>query len=91
MHLGTAGFTETGQTAALSGAGINEDVGYSSLGLRLASNVALEGGQVLTPHASAYWQHAFGDVTPVETLSFLSTGTGFITAGVPLARNEARD
>ncbi|MEI9916923.1 MAG: autotransporter domain-containing protein [Methylovirgula sp.] len=52
VHLGTAGFTEAGQTAALSGAGINEDVGYSSLGLRLATNIALESGQVLTPHAS---------------------------------------
>ncbi|MEJ0050232.1 MAG: autotransporter domain-containing protein [Methylovirgula sp.] len=89
VHLGTAGFTEAGQTAALSGASINEDVGYSSLGLRLATNIALESGQVLTPHASAYWQHAFGDVTPVETLSFLSTGTGFSTAGVPLAQNTA--
>ncbi|MEJ0049943.1 MAG: autotransporter domain-containing protein [Methylovirgula sp.] len=89
VHLGTAGFTEAGQTAALSGANINEDVGYSSLGLRLATNIALESGQVLTPHASAYWQHAFGDVTPVQTLSFLSTGTGFSTAGVPLAQNTA--
>ena len=89
VHLGTMGFTEAGQTAALSGASINEDVGYSSLGLRLATDIVLENGQVLTPHASAYWQHAFGDVTPVETLSFLSTRTGFTTAGVPLAENAA--
>ncbi len=73
MRLGTAGFTEPGQTAALSGASINEDVGYSSLGLRLVTKITLESGQVLTPRASAYWQRVFGDVMPVETLSFLST------------------
>ena len=44
---------------------------------------------LITPHASAAWQHAFGDLTPDAALAFVSTGIGFTVAGVPVAQNSA--
>jgi outer membrane autotransporter protein len=66
----------------------DEDAGYSALGLRATTTWRLS-SLVVTPHASAAWQHAFGDLTPDAALAFLSTGTGFVVAGVPLAQNSA--
>jgi outer membrane autotransporter protein len=70
------------------GASEDEDAGYSTLGLRAATTWRLS-SLVVTPHASAAWQHAFGDLTPDAALAFLSTGTGFVVAGMPLAQNSA--
>jgi outer membrane autotransporter protein len=49
----------------------------------------LANGMVLTPHASAAWQHAFGTVTPTAALAFESNGAPFTVAGVPLAQDTA--
>ena len=64
VHLSAEAFTETGGVSALSGARSNDDVGYSTLGARWASNYFMPNGMVLTPRASLAWQHAFGTVTP---------------------------
>ncbi|WP_456660822.1 autotransporter outer membrane beta-barrel domain-containing protein [Bradyrhizobium sp. JR3.5] len=90
-HLDTDSFAETGGSgaAALRGAGGNQDVGYSSLGARIATSIALTNGMQLTPRASVAWQYAFGDVTPTAALAFQSLGTSFSVAGRPLARNAA--
>ncbi|KWV58577.1 hypothetical protein AS156_33870 [Bradyrhizobium macuxiense] len=90
-HLNTDSFSETGGTgaAALLGAANREDVGYSSLGARIATSFALDNGMLLTPRASVAWQYAFGDVTPTAALAFQGLGTSFTAAGVPLARNAA--
>ncbi len=90
-HLNTDSFGETGGTSAtaLLGTGSNQDVGYSSLGARIATSFALTGGMQLTPRASVAWQYAFGDATPTAALAFQSLGTSFSVAGVPLARNAA--
>ncbi len=92
VHLRTDSFAETAASgvgiAALSGSG-RSDIGYSTLGGRAATNYVLPNGMVLTPRASAAWQHAFGSVTPTETLAFQSTGAPFTIAGLPLARDTA--
>jgi subtilase-type serine protease len=88
VHLSTDGFSEKGGVAALNGAASSFEVGYSSLGVRAASIVPLAGGMVLVPRASAAWQHAFNGVTPEATMAFQSTGTSFIVAGVPIARDS---
>ncbi|MEI9922752.1 MAG: autotransporter domain-containing protein [Bradyrhizobium sp.] len=65
VHLRTDGFNETANTiAALSGSSRQDDVGYSTLGTRVATSTILPNGMALTARASAAWQHAFGDVTP---------------------------
>jgi len=80
---------ESGGTAALNGAAVTENIGYSSLGLRAATSVPLADGTILAPHASALWQHAFGDVNPATALTFQDTGTTFSTASVPIAKDAA--
>ncbi|WP_244644166.1 autotransporter outer membrane beta-barrel domain-containing protein [Azorhizobium oxalatiphilum] len=89
-HLNTQGFTETASAVGLTSGGSSSDVGYSTLGLRVASDIALANGMVLAPHVSAAWQYAFGDVTPTAALGFAGlTGTGFTVSGVPIAANTA--
>ncbi|WP_026606988.1 autotransporter domain-containing protein [Methylocapsa acidiphila] len=89
VHLNTDGFRESGGVAALYGAGNTEDVGYSTLGTRMASNYLMPNSMVLSPHVSVAWQHAFGDVTPTAALAFQNTGAAFLIAGAPLARDAA--
>jgi outer membrane autotransporter protein len=89
VHLDTASFTETGGVSALAGSGNRNDVGYSTLGARVATYYLLQNGMALIPRASVAWQHAFGDVTPTAALSFQSTGSGFNILGVPIARDTA--
>jgi hypothetical protein len=66
-----------------------DDVGYSTLGARAATNYPLASGMMLTPRVSAAWQYAFGTINPTATLAFAAAPgiSGFSVAGVPLARN----
>jgi outer membrane autotransporter protein len=89
VHLDTNSFNEIGGIAALLGSGTKEDVGYSTLGARIATSFRLTNGMLLTPRASVAWQYALGNVTPTTALAFQSTGANFTVAGVPLARNAA--
>ena len=89
LHLSRDSFTETGGVSALGGASGNDNVGYSTLGARWASNYLMANGMTLTPRASLAWQHAFGNVTPTATLTFQNTGTPFGISGAPIARDAA--
>ena len=89
VEVNTDSFKEHGGAlAALNSRGVDENVGYSTLGLRAASTMHW-GSAMVTPHASAAWQHAFDDVTPDAALVFSSTGIGFTVFGVPLAEDTA--
>jgi len=77
-----------GALSALRGRSIDQDVGYSTVGLRLGTIWHLH-DMVVVPHASAAWQHAFDDVTPEAAFLFASTGIGFTVTGVPLAEDSA--
>jgi outer membrane autotransporter protein len=88
-HLNVGSFSESGGLAALTGSGTNDDVGYSTLGARVATSIPLQNGMMITPRASLAWQHAFGDLTPGAMLAFQSTGIGFDISGVPLASDTA--
>jgi outer membrane autotransporter protein len=89
LHLRTDGFTESGGVSALGGASGNDNVGYSTLGARWASNYLMANGAILMPRASLAWQHAFGTITPTTSLSFQSTGATFGVWGAPIARDAA--
>jgi subtilase-type serine protease len=90
VHVDTDGFTETGASAGLAGSSMSTGVGYSSLGLRMATAMEVFGGLALEPHTSVAWQYAFGDMTPETQMSFLNVpGANFTVAGVPLAENTA--
>ncbi len=89
VSVDTDSFTERGgPEASLRGVNLDQDVGYTSLGLRAATT--MHWGQMLvTPHISAAWLHAFDDVTPGASLAFATTGIGFAIDGVPLAEDSA--
>jgi outer membrane autotransporter protein len=89
VHLSSDSFTETGGVSALRGTSNTDDVGYSTLGARWASNYLMADGMMLMPRASLAWQHAFGTVTPSASLAFQNTGTSFPILGVPIARDAA--
>lgn len=89
-HLNTDGFTETSAAAGLTGESQSSDVGYGTLGIRIAKDFAMQGGSVLTPRAALAWQYAFGDLSPGTTLSFAALGgSAFTASGVPLSENSA--
>jgi len=89
VSVNTDSFTERGGLeASLRGVNLDQDVGYTSVGLRMASTM-MWGATQVTPHISAAWLHAFDDVTPGASLAFATTGIGFAIDGVPLAEDSA--
>ncbi len=89
-HLDTDRFTETAGSIGLTSGPASSDVGYTTIGLRVATEMMLPNGMVLVPHASIAWQHAFDDVRPEARLGFTGIdGAAFSTSGVPLATNSA--
>lgn len=83
----TAGFRETGGAAALTSSGAYADATFTTLGLRLSTDFALQ-GIAATAKASAGWRHAFGDTTPAATVAFAGGGA-FNVLGVPIAQDSA--
>jgi len=93
IHLNTDSFSETGGvgfgSGLLSGSDSSENIGYSTLGGRAATNFVLPNDRAVMLRASAAWMHAFDSATPTAALTFQSTGAPFTVAGVPLARDSA--
>ncbi len=87
VNLDTDGFKEKGGASALHGKGQNQDMPYSTLGLRVAGEIAKLGGGSLTAHGMLGWRHAYGDVTPTADLSFGGGSSAFTVAGTPIARD----
>jgi outer membrane autotransporter protein len=89
VSIDTDSFKEHGgNLAALNSRGGDQDVGYSTLGLRAGATIHW-GSAIVTPHVSAAWQHAFDDITPSAAVAFASTGISFDITGVPLAEDTA--
>src|SRR5262245_17481333 len=89
VFLNTESFNETGGVAALNASSTQNDVSYSTLGARWASNYLMPNGMMFMPRASLAWQHAFGTVTPGAALTFQNTGVPFGIVGAPIARDAA--
>jgi outer membrane autotransporter protein len=76
VSVNTDNFHERGGSlSSLNGRSTDENVGYTTVGLRAAQTMQWGETQV-TPHLSAAWQHAFDDVTPDAALAFAATGIG---------------
>jgi outer membrane autotransporter protein len=88
VHVASGSFNEEGGIAALDAGSNSENVGFSTLGLRVGSAYPWLGLWTM-PHASLAWQYAFGGVTPQQSYAFASTGIGFEIGGVPMARSSA--
>lgn len=86
--LRTDGFTESGGDAALRGDAGRNNVTTTTLGLHARSAFDSAGAQGQL-HGTLGWRHAFGDVDPASTMSFVQGGQSFTTNGVPIARDAA--
>jgi outer membrane autotransporter protein len=85
VNLHTDGFTEAGGAAALTASGQNQAAFFTTLGLRGETNVKL-GKMNANLRGMLGWRHAFGN-TPTSTHGFVSGGSAFTVAGVPVARD----
>jgi autotransporter-associated beta strand protein len=89
VSVESGGFREKGgPQASLRTSGFDQDVGYTTVGLRAAQTM-MWGAMAVTPHIEAAWLHAFDDVTPGASLAFATTGLGFAIDGVPIAEDSA--
>ncbi|HUH87775.1 MAG TPA: autotransporter domain-containing protein, partial [Pusillimonas sp.] len=86
MWLRQSAFAEDNAVFGLQDAGRRDAVGFSTLGLRLGTDVATDKSGRLQLEVGLGWRHAFGDVTPTRQLRF-TTGDAFKVVGAPLARN----
>jgi outer membrane autotransporter protein len=87
VNLHTDGLRETGGAAALAARSDDTSLGYSTLGLRASTTLAVQ-GMDLTLRGGLAWRHAFGDVTPTATLAFAGSSS-FTVAGLPIAEDAA--
>lgn len=88
VRLKTDGFDEKGQTAAaLSVQSGTTDTSFSTLGLRASTEFAL-GSITATARTDLGWRHAYGDITPVSTASFIGSDA-FTVFGLPIAEDAA--
>lgn len=81
-------FKEKGGSAALRG-DADQDVTFSTLGVRIGQTITLGNGAKITPRGSIGWRHAFGDTKPDADLSFINGGGSFSTQGVSIAKDSA--
>lgn len=86
--LRTRAFTESGGDAALRGDAGRNNVTTATLGLHARSVFDSAGAQGQL-FGTLGWRHAFGDVDPASTMSFVQGGESFTTNGVPIARDAA--
>lgn len=85
VHLHTDGFEEEGGAAALTADSDNQDITFTTLGLRAAAQLSV-GQSSVTAQGLLGWRHGFGDITP-ETMFTLAGSADFDIAGVPVARD----
>jgi outer membrane autotransporter protein len=88
INLDTDGFDEGDGAAALKSNGSDQDIVFSTAGLR-ATFAATAFGAPLRLEGMLGWRHAFGDVTPKSTMSFSNGSADFTVQGVPISRNSA--
>ena len=87
VDVRTEGFTEHGGLSALTAKRSRTAITLSTVGLRGASDFTI--GQVaLTASGSIAWRHAYGDITPKTSFTFVNSDP-FDIAGVPIATDAA--
>ncbi|MFY0477189.1 autotransporter family protein [Achromobacter marplatensis] len=83
----TRSFSESGGSAALSGASQAANTTTATLGVRGRQEMLL-GTVRASVTAGLGWRHAFGDVLPATRMAF-DAGDSFSVAGAPIARDAA--
>lgn len=85
VSLHTDSFNEKGGAAALSGKSGNDDLTFTTLGVRASTDFSL-GGTYATARGAIGWRHALGDTASSSSLAFAG-GDTFSVSGVPVARD----
>ncbi|CDZ77139.1 Extracellular serine protease precursor [Legionella massiliensis] len=86
VDVSTKHWQEHGGVAALRGKG-SQSTPYSTLGLREAT-VLYQGERFgIDEQVTLGWQHAYNQVTPKTTFSFISGSSPFNIYGAPIAKN----
>ena len=67
----------------------DQDITFSTLGVRAGKVITLANGGQFTPRAALGWRHAFGETKPDADLTFIDGGASFNTQGVPIAKDSA--
>ncbi|MBU2872428.1 autotransporter outer membrane beta-barrel domain-containing protein, partial [Marinobacter salexigens] len=88
VSLSSDSAQEQGGSAALRIDSQNSDTGFSTLGLRGGTDVAVGESQV-NLHGGVGWKYAFGDRQPESRQTFVDGGSRFTIQGAPLARHTA--
>jgi outer membrane autotransporter protein len=83
VNVSTDAFTEQGGLAALTAQSGDQDNTYSTLGVRMSTDLPVANGR-LAVRGLLGWQHAFGDVTPDAALDLAGDGGGFLVTGAPI-------
>ncbi|WP_250633788.1 autotransporter-associated beta strand repeat-containing protein [Pinirhizobacter soli] len=86
-HLSTDPIHERGSVAAFNVDGEGSSITVGTLGARGNFQLNDDGG--LRAIVSLGWQHAWGDVTPMNSMRYVAGGPSFTIAGVPVAKNAA--
>ena len=82
------GFDEDGLTAAaLSVNSATTNTSFSTLGLRASTDLQI-GNTAVVARGDIGWRHAYGDVIPVSTASFVGSDA-FDVSGTPIAKDVA--
>lgn len=85
VHLHTEGFDEEGGAAALSVDSDNQDMTFTTLGVRAAAQFSV-GQSSVTAQGLLGWRHGFGDISP-QSMFALAGSADFDIAGAPMARD----
>ncbi|MBO1908036.1 autotransporter domain-containing protein [Microvirga sp. 3-52] len=85
LRLHTDGFVESGGAAALTGFTRDQDLGTTTLGVRVETGLGVDTG--LSVSGMLGWRHAYGDVNPDMLLAFAGGASAFTASGVPIDRD----
>ena len=91
LNYNSTNFREHGADSALAVKGQNSSIGFSTMGVKLATSVTI--GKVLfSPHVEAGYRRAFGrtNASVREGFSALGGGYGMSVQGTPLSINTAQ-
>ncbi len=83
VHIASRGVLEEGSVVAVTGDVQSFDTTYTTLGARLIATMPTERGN-LTFKGLLGWRHAFGDIVPKASFSYVGDGRPFLISGAPI-------
>ncbi len=82
----SAGFSETGGAAALTGSSLSHTIGVTSVGVRGMHEVSVGDDMTAALTGGVEWRHVIGDSSAQSAMNFAG-GDAFTIAGTPMERD----